>query len=260
MHLIKTIVVDDEFLARKRIINLLKGQEDIHIIAECKNGKEAVEKINQLKPDLVFLDVQMPDLNGFEVLQSGLLQHHPFIIFVTAFDHYAIQAFDVKAMDYLLKPYDNERFTQALNHARSQVGLKKEHEFHHKLLGFIDHYQKAKNQANFLEIKLRGITKKISLDLILYIEADGNYVHIHTARNRYLLRATLQELEQKLESPDFLRIHRSIMINTAGIRSYRYLSNNKYEFTMENEIRLISSRGYKEQIQEFISRFSETDL
>jgi two-component system LytT family response regulator len=148
MRLIKTLVVDDEPFARARILKLLESFDFIKVIGECKNGKEAVSQIKNYKPDLVFLDIQMPDFTGFDVLSKSEKENLPFIIFVTAYDQYALKAFDVKAVDYLLKPYDNERFTQALEHARNQIVQKDESLLHKKMVGLLTEHQQQSTEIS----------------------------------------------------------------------------------------------------------------
>ncbi|MEZ4983300.1 MAG: response regulator [Saprospiraceae bacterium] len=156
MRNIRTLVVDDEPLARARIVNLLNKAENISVLGECKNGREAMKSIATYKPDLVFLDIQMPDLNGFDVLNSGKLNDVPFIIFVTAFDQYALQAFDVKAVDYLLKPYDDERFFKALEHARTQIAMKDSALLHQKMVNLLEEQKVQNGEINdVIELKER---------------------------------------------------------------------------------------------------------
>ncbi|MCB0563088.1 MAG: response regulator, partial [Phaeodactylibacter sp.] len=159
MKKIRTLVVDDEPLARARIVKLLEPIDYITLIGECKNGSEALHQMEEYRPDLVFLDIQMPDLNGFEVLSREELRPLPFIIFVTAYNQYALKAFDVHAVDYLLKPYDDERFMRAVEHARQQINLQQDALLHQKMVNLLEaHHQESSEALQHLEAKEKGRT------------------------------------------------------------------------------------------------------
>ena len=253
MNKIRTLVIDDEPLARRRIVKLLEQFEEVELIAECKNGQEALKGIQNYQPDLVFLDIQMPDFNGFDVLNK--LEGHPipFIIFVTAFDQYALQAFDVHAVDYLLKPYDNERFAHAVKHAKEYIRLKQESVLHHKVMRLIDAHRHTGDTLQVLEIKDKGSTQHINVYDVYYLESHGNYVKIHTEKRSHLLRHTLQQMEEKLDADLFLRIHRSLLLNTNYISKTAYQGNGQYRFRLKNGLELFSSRGYKETIHDYLA-------
>lgn len=253
MKKIRTLVVDDEPLARARIVKLLEPVDYITIIGECKNGREALEKMEEYRPDLVFLDIQMPDLTGFEVLSREELQPLPFIIFVTAYNQYALKAFDVHAVDYLLKPYDDERFLRALEHARSQIAIKQDAMLHKKMVRLLEsHRHENSEELRNLEVKEKGRTVLIRAVDIRYIEADGNYLKVHTPEKAYLIRYTLQSIEEQLNNEIFLRIHRSLLINTHFIREVKYDGNNQYSFHMKDGRCLASSRSYREDIHRYL--------
>lgn len=252
MKKIRTLVIDDEPLARRRIVKLLEQYSDIELLGECKNGREAMRSIQHYHPDLIFLDIQMPDFNGFDVLKKLGKEKIPFIIFVTAFDQYALKAFDVHAVDYLLKPYDNDRFSQALEHAKEQINLKQKAFLHQKVMHLIDSYRHPSEHRVSLEIKDKGITQHISIYDVHYMEAHGNYIKVHTAGRLYLLRQTLQTLETELDSSLFLRIHRSFLINTNFIAKVSYQGNNQYLVRLKNNVELLSSRGYRDNIAEYL--------
>ena len=251
MKKIRTLVIDDEPLARARIIKLLGSYDFISILGECKNGKEAQKSISNYKPDLIFLDIQMPDLNGFEVLNN--IDPKPFIIFVTAFDQYALQAFDVRAVDYLLKPYDNDRFEQALLHAKAQIQLKENAVLHTKMVQLLQsHQQQQSDELMYITLKEKGRTIQLPTNDICYIEAEGNYLNLYTEHKTHLLRQTMQELENLLNKAHFLKIHRSILINTNYLKSIKYKGNNQYSFTLNNDVKLLSSRSHKADIITFL--------
>ena len=253
MKNIRTLVVDDEPLARARIVNLLQQFDFVTLLGECKNGHEALEKIINYKPDLVFLDIQMPDLNGFDVLAKMEPEDLPFIIFVTAYDQYALKAFDVHAVDYLLKPYDDERFGKALEHAKEQIWQKQKAGLHKKMVQLIRGYENEHSeQLTSIEIKEKGRTFYVSVFDLYYVESHGNYLKIHQKNKSYLIRQTLQSFEDQIDPNIFLRIHRSILVNVNYLDKVKYEGNNQYLFTLKNNQQLLSSRGYKEQIVGFL--------
>jgi len=253
MKKIRTLVVDDEPLARSRIVNLLKTVDFITLIGECKNGKEALAQIELYRPDLVFLDIQMPDLNGFDVLAKSVTPL-PFIIIVTAYDQYALKAFDVHAVDYLLKPYDDERFLLALEHARRQINLRENALLHQKMLRLLDDYgQSTEDSVQTLEVKDRGRTQQVNVNDVWYIEAEGNYLHLHQKQRSHLIRQTLQAIEEELDNSLFLRIHRSILVNVNYIERIRYEGNNHFVFFLKNGVQLTSGRSYRESIETYLN-------
>ncbi|MCB0658811.1 MAG: response regulator transcription factor [Saprospiraceae bacterium] len=252
---IRTLVIDDEPLARSRILRLLAMYPEIDVIGEARNGQEALKQIRNFQPDLIFLDILMPDLNGFEVLEMRGSEHRPFIIFVTAFDQYAVKAFEVQAVDYLLKPYDDQRFAQALDHARSQILLTQRKP--DTLAGHADQDQPEDLPA--IPVKdPSGTTKYLRADRIVGVRADGNYLHTYTVDSRFLLRMTLAEMEERLPSPMFLRIHRSYLVNRLHILEVRYQGNNTYRFIMANRQSWVSSRGQKKEIKRYLNAGSNS--
>ena len=255
MTLIRTLVVDDEPLARSRIVKLLEGHGEIRLIGESRNGQEAVQKVLDLKPDLLFLDVQMPDFNGFDVLGKLNQKQMPFVIFVTAFDRYALKAFEVHAVDYLLKPYDDERFDEAVNHAIDHVRLTHSDTFNKKLMHLVSEYQhRFTNKSATFEIIERGRSNIIHFDEIYWIEAQGNYVKLYLKNQSYLHRLTMAALEEELHGYQFLRIHRSYFVNSLFVNHIRYLGNGEYKFVLSNNKELLSGRTHKTKIQEYLSQ------
>ncbi|MCB0615972.1 MAG: response regulator transcription factor [Phaeodactylibacter sp.] len=253
MKKIRTLVVDDEPLARARIVKLLEPIDYISLIGECKNGSEALRQMEEYRPDLVFLDIQMPDLNGFEVLSREEFRPLPFIIFVTAYNQYALKAFDVHAVDYLLKPYDDERFMRAVEHARQQISLQQDALLHQKMVNLLETHQHESSEARqHLEAKEKGRTIRIKAFDIRYIEAEGNYLKVNTPEKAYLIRQTLQSVEEQLNNQAFLRIHRSLLLNTHFIREAKYEGNNQYGFHMKDGRCLLSSRSYRDAIHQYL--------
>lgn len=255
MRKIRTLVVDDEPLARTRICKLLAGYDYITVLGECRNGKEALQQITDYRPDLVFLDIQMPDFSGFDLLDKMGKERLPFIIFVTAYDQYALKAFDVQAVDYLLKPYDNERFHRALEHARQQIQTKDQATLHHQMVKMLNDFEKQQLSDELrLEVKDKGKTHILNVLDVQCVEAQGNYLQLHLAENSFLIRQTLQTFEEQVTGHPFLRIHRSVLINTNFLSGHRYDGNGQYHLTLRNGKQLQSSRGYRESIEQFLDQ------
>lgn len=245
---IKTIIVDDEPHARRYLSDLLKADEEIELLDELKNGREALAYLESHTVDLVFLDIHMPGVNGLEVIQQIPAGNTPFIVFTTAYDQYAITAFEASAMDYLLKPFDKQRLAKSLDRVKEQLELRKDADFHQKMLSLYQDFQDARSpQLTEFIIKDRGFEKVIKATEILWIEASSVYAELHTENERHLYRVALNLLDKEL-STDFLRVHRSIIVNTMHIHKTSYLNNNTYRFRMSNGKDLISSRSYKADI------------
>lgn len=249
MKHIRAIVVDDEPAARTRIARLLTQDPEIELIAECRNGNEAIEAVAKHRPDLMFLDVQMPQVNGFEVVARIGAERMPFVVFVTAHDQYALKAFDVNAVDYLLKPYDDERFHASLDKAKKFMEMRTSSKLTGKLMDLVREHMHA--QSEFIEvftIRDKGREHKVEVDDLIFLRAEGNYLHLQTKDRHHLYRMTMNAVESELDPARFMRIHRSYMVNNAHVRSTRYSGNNEFIFTMSNGERIVSGRSYKEQI------------
>ena len=256
---IRTLIVDDEALARARVRRFLTAEPDIEILGECRNGREAVAAIRKLQPDLVFLDIQMPQLDGFATLAALDPAHLPAVVFVTAYDQYAIQAFAVHALDYLLKPFHHERFRQSLAHARKQLqrddggGLR---EVDNRLLALLEGLQAPPKFAERLVIKATGRVYFLKTADIDWIEACGNYVTLHTGAETHLLRETLSHLESRLDPARFLRIHRSRLVNLDCIKELTPLFNGDYAVVLRSGAQMTLSRTYRDRLQELIAQLS----
>lgn len=250
---IRTLIVDDEPLARDKLRGFLEDVDDVEIVAECRDGKEAVEAIDEKTPDLVFLDVQMPEMDGFEVLEN--LDHMPNVIFVTAFDEYALQAFDVHAVDYLLKPYDRERFQEALERARRELDRDRLGDVQEQLEKLLHKVREDREKfSDRLVIKTSGRVVFVKADDIEWIDAAGNYVKIHADGEAHMLRDTMTSLEERLDPAKFLRIHRSTIVNLECIKELQQQFHGDYVVILENGQRLTLSRSYRDKIQELLDR------
>lgn len=249
---LRCIIIDDEYLARQRLLKLLESYDQIHIIAECKNGADAIEKIHLKEPDIIFLDIQMPDMNGFEVLSK--LKINPHVIFTTAYDSYAIKAFEVNAIDYLLKPFDEERIAIALERAIALKKEKKEGHIEEAVKKLMKAYEAKTSQfLSEFRIQNKGREHIIFTDDIVYFKSDGNYVKIITDNKTHLYRKTIRSIYESIDTEEFLRIHRSIILKKSYIKQTRYLGNNTYEFQLKTGEFLTSSRTYKSEILAYLS-------
>lgn len=242
---IRALIVDDESLGRERIRMLLEGERDIEIASESANGTEALRDIQRLAPDLVFLDVQMPELTGFEVLDRLDPARLPVIIFVTAYDQYALKAFEVCALDYLLKPFDRERFGRALSRARAELDRRKAGQVNERVLKLLSELGQTKKYLEKLMIRDGGRVFFLRADEIDWIEAAGNYVRLHAGKEEYLYRETMTKLEGQLNPERFARIHRSAIVNTERIKELQPWFRGEYVIVLRDNQKLTLSRTYR---------------
>jgi two-component system LytT family response regulator len=246
MNELKIIVIDDEQPARKKLISFLKEHRGNFIIYEAANGIEAIEKINSLFPDLVFLDIQMPGMTGFEVIEHIGVEKMPVVVFVTAYDQYALDAFEVNAIDYLLKPFDTDRFRKALDKALEKIEIKKTRKTElTNLLYEINHAKK------FTERFLINHASKyffVPVSEIVYISSEEKYVSLHTINGSYLLRETMNNMEKKLDPEKFARIHRSFIVNISQIKEMQPWSHGDYIIILKNGEKINMSRRYKDRL------------
>lgn len=253
---IKALIVDDEPIARDRVRRMLREESDIEIVGESGNGKEAVTFINENKPDLVFLDIQMPEMTGFEALQEINPNKTPAIIFVTAYDQYAIQAFDVHAIDYLLKPFNRERFKRAIERAREQVEKATTGKIDQRLASLLADLTNSKKYLERLVVKSVGRVFFLRTDEVDWIEAAGNYAKLHVGREGHLIRETMNGLEAKLNPDKFLRIHRSTLVNIDRIKELNPLFSGDYTVMLKNGTELTLSRNYRDRLLELFEKSS----
>ncbi len=244
---ISVLLVDDEPHARRHVKNLISKDEDIAVINECKNGKEVLNFLKHKEPNIIFLDINMPGINGVEVA-SKLKHLNSLIIFSTAYDQYALKAFELEAFDYLLKPFEDERFYDVLQRAKNEIEKRQQAEFSQKFTSLYQEYNNTISpHLTIFTIKEKGFENKIKVDEVYYIEASTIYAILHIQNKKILYRAALNLLEKQLP-PNFIRVHRSFIINKNFIKNYKYLNNNTFMITLLNEDVIISSRKYKENI------------
>jgi two-component system LytT family response regulator len=249
---IRTLIVDDESIARDRVKRFLGAEPDIEIVGECGNGAEAVTAIQTLAPDLVFLDVQMPEMNGFEVLKTVGAENIPAVVFATAYDQFAIRAFEVHALDYLLKPFNKDRFRRAVRHAREKIRHSRAGRVDDKLLALLQNIQDGQKYIERLVVKSSGRVYFLKTDEIDWVEASGNYVSLHAGRETHLLRDTMNNLEGKLDPNAFLRIHRSRLINIDRIKELHPLFNGDYTVVLRDGTELTMSRTYRDRLLKLV--------
>jgi two-component system LytT family response regulator len=256
MNKIRTLVVDDEPFARERVLALLSQEPDVEVIGQCADGSQAVAAIQSQSPDLVFLDVQMPGRSGFEVIQDVGADRMPTVVFVTAYDQYALRAFEVHALDYLLKPFGRERFQQTLRHAREALDRRRAGDLGRRLLALV-HDVKPEEQPSRpdrLIVKSGGRVFFVKTDEIDWIEASGNYVRLHLGDDAHLFRETMNHMEARLDARRFVRIHRSRIVNVERIREMQPWFNGEYVVVLRNGTRLTLSRNYRERLQEQLAK------
>ena len=251
MDLLRILIVDDELLARHRIRELLKADDSVEVVGEARNGKEAVEAITIQRPDLVFLDVQMPDMDGFEVLKALDPQTLPLVIFVTAYDEHALRAFDVHAVDYLMKPFDRQRFARALNRARVQMKLAG-NEGASQIRKLLEEFKPPTRYLERFAIKNGETVHFVRVEDVDSIEAEGNYVRLNVANSSYLLRETLNRVEAQIDPHVFARIHRSTIVNMNRVKELRAWSRGEYRVILHNGTSHTLSRGYRDHFDTLI--------
>jgi two-component system LytT family response regulator len=257
VNTIRTLIVDDEPLARERIKRFLASERDLELVGECAEGHEAVAAIRTLKPDLVFLDIQIPELDGFGVLKAVGVAEMPAVIFVTAYDRYALQAFDVNALDYLLKPYNRERFRKAVERARAHLSNGAKGELNERLLSLLENFKSEPSRhLERLMIKSSGRVFFLRTEELDWIEAEGNYLRLHVGRESHLVRETMNRLASKLNPDKFLRIHRSTLVNIERIKELQPLFSGDYVVILRDGKQLTLSRSYRDKLLELFENSS----
>lgn len=251
---VRTLIVDDEPLARKRLRTLLADEPDIEVIGEAGNGSSAVQAIATGRPDLVFLDIQMPGMDGFEVLRASTGIHQPFVVFVTAHDEHAIRAFDVQAVDYVLKPVIESRFRASVRRAVARIregeGAARDY-----AVGIAQLLERvgASERVSRIPVKRDGRTIFVRVGDIDWIDADGDLLRVHAGRDTHVVRETMAQMEAKLPTETFLRIHRSIIVNVERVREVQPWFKGDYVLILNDGTKLRSGRTYRERVQRLVS-------
>jgi two-component system, LytTR family, response regulator len=246
---LSTLLVDDEPLAREGLRMLLSRDPDIAAIHEAKDGREALIAIRDLRPDLIFLDVQMPEMDGLTLLKELGGERLPEIIFVTAYDRYAIQAFEINAIDYLLKPVTEERFQKSLLRAKARLKHSGRDDANRQILSLLETI--ASPPRNLKRVAVRSAGKTIFVDVqdIDWVEAAENYVQLHVGKSAHLLHVAMNAFEKSLDPEMFMRIHRSIIVNVTRIKQLQPALHGEYVVTLEDGVRLQSGRVYNEKLK-----------
>ncbi|MBB4639513.1 LytR/AlgR family response regulator transcription factor [Longimicrobium terrae] len=246
--MISVLVVDDERPARQRICALLEGHPDFAVVGECGNGREAVSAIREIHPDLVFLDVQMPEVDGFGVAEEIGADQMPMVVFATAYDEFALRAFDAHAIDYLLKPFDEERFQRTLNRVRAQLSGGRA-DMEERLRALVHEMSSQAVRMDRIPVRVGPRTRFVDLADVDYMEADDNYVRLHVGERSYLIRETMSALESRLPPSRFVRIHRSLIVNVARVQEVEPGFSGEYVVFLTCGARLTSTRTYRARIQ-----------
>jgi len=261
MEKIRCVIVDDEKFAREGVAMLLTNDSDFELVDTCANGKQAIESIIHFEPDLIFLDIQMPDMNGFEVLKALPANLKPLVVFITAFDQYAIKAFEASAFDYLLKPFDDDRFYDVLKRSKNQIKLLKSGKYSQNIEELVKQFTKPAEIAekpqqeitNRIMVKREGGVTFIDVNDVLAVEASDYYLKIITSTDEHVMRKSLNSIEEKLSSNKFVRIHRSTIVNIDYIKSIEKFTADEHIVIMKNDSRYrISKSGRKNLKDKFL--------
>jgi two-component system, LytTR family, response regulator len=251
---IQALIVDDEPLARERVRSMLRDEADVEIVGECGDGPAAVAAVKKLSPDILFLDVQMPGMDGFDVLRQLDKKQIPIVIFVTAYDQHALKAFEVHALDYLLKPFKPARFKQTLQRARDTLAQKQSGTLPEGLLELLAQAKSAPGYLSRIAVKTGERTVFIKTAQVDYFEAAGNYVVLHAGKENHVVRETLTALEEKLEAKKFVRINRSTIVNVEQIKELQPMFKGEHVVVLHSGKQLTLTRGVRE-LEELL-RFS----
>ncbi len=251
---IRVLIVDDEAPARDLIATLLRDEPDVEVVGECSNGTDAVAAIQRLSPDLVFLDVQMPGLDGFGVLAELREEQFPLVVFVTAFDQHAIRAFEVHALDYLLKPFEYDRLREAVWRARTELARGSTSAGQSRLLALVRELRDRSRTWDRLAIRDGGRVIFIPPEEIDWIEAEGNYVRLHVGKESHLLRETMSSTEGRLASMKFLRVSRSTIVNLERVKEWQPLFHGDSVVILRDGTRLTVSRVYRESLGRLVGQ------
>lgn len=250
---LRALIIDDETLARTALLRLLKPEHDIAVIGQCSDGESAVHSIRQMRPDLVFLDIQMPEMDGFQVVEAIGPEQMPVTIFITAFDRYAIRAFDSNAVDYLLKPFSPERLSRALARARDRWHGRQDKQAAQRLFSLLGTRLQS-DYAQRLTVASNGRIVFVPVADIDWIEAEGNYARLHVSRKIYDVRETLQALMEKLDPREFVRIHRSTIVNLRRVREVQPWFQGSHLVVLQSGEELRMSRYQRSAVQYLLGK------
>jgi two-component system LytT family response regulator len=254
----RTIIADDEHLARKKLNLLLGAEPGVQVVAECHDGQEAIDAIRAYQPDLLLIDIRMPELSGFEVLEQISPDKLPVVIFTTAYDQFAIRAFEARALDYLLKPFDTERLHQAIERARAELVKCYNRDMTSRILQLLAKNGEASPKSRRVEdrmaIRAGGKVVFLDVDELDWIEAAANYVKLNVGKDSYILREGIGSLSDRLDPERFVRIHRSVIVNARKIKELQPCDSGEYIAILKNGKEISCSRGYRTQVQRLIRK------
>ncbi|EAY31607.1 LytR/AlgR family response regulator transcription factor [Microscilla marina] len=250
MNKIKTLIVDDEALARDKLAIFLQEEEDFEIVGQCSNGIEALQLLRDSYPDLLFLDVQMPEMDGMELLRNIDVQKIPCIILVTAYDNYALQAFEYHALDYLLKPFDRERFLMTIKRVKEQMLLHSQGNHQTQLLTYLKDSLPKEKYLEKIVVKDGGKIFFVKTKDVEWVESAGNYLKLHIGKSMHLIRETMNAFEQKLNPQEFVRVHRSSLVNIEAIHHLESWGNTEFTITLSSGYQVQSGRSYYSSIRQ----------
>jgi two-component system, LytTR family, response regulator len=253
---IRAVIVDDEPLARRRIRSLLAEAGDVEVVAECANGRKAIQAIEASPPDLLFLDIQRPEVDGFDVLREIGVGRVPVVIFVTAYDQFALRAFEAHALDYLLKPFDDERFEAALQRARERIRQQQGGDLDGRLRALLQDVRGDRGYLRRLVVPTGPRSVFVRTEEIDWIEAERNYIRLHVAGRTHLLRENLSRIESALDPAAFCRIHRSTIVNVDRIQAVESLFGGEYLVVLHDGTRLTSGRSYRRNLHALMGKES----
>jgi two-component system LytT family response regulator len=248
MRRFKVLIVDDERLSRQRIRRLLAFEPECEIAGECENGSLALRALERERPDILFLDVQMPELDGFEVIRA-IQESRPLIIFTSAFDEYALRAFEVHAFDYLLKPFDRRRFRESLQRAKAHLTRERSESPDDRLVALFEHFANRNNTPDRIAIRNNGRVVFVKVDEIDWIEASDNYVCLHCGKETHVLRETMAQVESRLDTARFLRVHRSAIVNLDRIKELQPWFRGDYRVILRDGTELTLTKSHREKLE-----------
>lgn len=247
---IRAFLVEDEPLAREKLRTMLRKDSELEIVGEAANGKQAVEGIEEHRPDLLFLDVQIPGMDGFRVLETLKIDKLPVIIFVTAYNQYALKAFEFYALDYLLKPFDRQRLTKAVDRAKTQIRKDRGTKLNEGILELLRELKEKPKHMSRIAIRADGRVFFVKAEEIDWIGAEGNYVSLHLGKDSYLLRETITNMEGQMDPARFLRIHRSTIVNIDRVKELQPWFHGEYRVLLRDGTQLVLSRSYRDRFHE----------
>lgn len=245
---IRTLIVDDVPAARKRVKKNLDADHEIEVVGECDDGRAAVAAIRELRPDLIFLDVQMPEMNGFEIIEEVGAELMPAVIFVTAYDQFALRAFEVHAFDYLLKPFDRERFRRTVERAKEELRRRQPDELGERLRALLLDVGAQPKYLKRVKVKSAGFTMILPTKEIDFIETAGNYLRLQAGKSSYFIRQSLSAFEAQLDPEVFARIHRSTIVNLERVKELHPLFNGDQTIILRDGTKLTMSRNYRDRL------------